>query len=349
MLVFVLSVFLVLCALPTKAFWTQDTTVGTVFSPRSGHTAVEFQNKYAVIYGGHVLNGFAVPVSYFPNQIWTFNRNTNSMALTTVTGTVPSNRTFHGAVPISNTKMLIWGGGSIVGFSFAPLSDMWVYDINSATWTQRFPEGDIQPIGRLGHAMVRKGNQVFMFGGIITKTNGQCCDFLNDMYSYSISSNEWSQLFPIGVIPSPRGHSGITVQGNALWLQGGEGTDFNIEHGLWKYTINKNQWLLIDQEPEDVNQRESQMFNNIGSTLICFAGDGEGPNFYNLKNDTQTFKISQGHWELENTPVRPPAAKRMPSVSFQDPDQAWFFGGNTDLNPFTFVETNHNQLWYWTE
>jgi hypothetical protein len=342
----VFVVFLVfLLAADCGAYWTHDTTVGTVFSPRSGHSAVLFENQYAVIYGGHVLNGFEAPVDYFPREIWTFSRSSNSMTLTTVSGTVPSNRTFHGAVAISDREMLIWGGGSIEGFTFAPLADMWVYNRTSAVWTQRFPGGSIQPTGRLGHAMVRRGNQIFMFGGIVTQSNGDCCAFLNDMFSYSISGNQWTLLSPTGSIPSARGHAGVVVHGIYLWLQGGEGADFSIEHGLYMYNTVFNNWTLANQGDPDVNQRESQMFSTLGNSLICFAGDGEGENFYNLKSDTQIF--FSGSWTLQSTPVQPPTAKRMPSVQFEDPDQVWFFGGNTDLNPFTFVESNHNELWYW--
>jgi N-acetylneuraminic acid mutarotase len=309
-----------------------------------------FQNQKAVIYGGHVLNGFEAPVDYFPNEIWTFNRPSNSMTLTTITGTAPSERTFHGAVAISDSKMMIWGGGTIQGFSFAVLSDMWIYDTTTSTWTQK-NQGIFHPSARLGHAMARKGNQVFVFGGIIPTPEGECCDFLNDMYAYSISGNQWTQLlFPSGVVPSARAHAGIVTLGNFLYLQGGEGTFFNIENGLWKYNTNQNSWSVANQDNPDVNQREGQLFGSMGANLVCFSGDGEGPNFYNLKTDTQTYNVGQGgSWALQSTPVQPPAGKRMPSVSFTSPDEVWFFGGNTDLDPFTFIEANHNQVWYWKQ
>jgi len=309
---------------------------------------VEFNNDEVVIYGGHVLNGYGMPVTYFSNEIWTFDRSENRMTLSTPSNPKPSDRTFHGAVSISDNKMLIWGGGTIVNdVTFLPNNEMWVYNRNQNSWNQRNPQGPIQPSGRLGHGMASKGNKVYVFGGIVPTSSGECCDFLNDMYEYNIDTNRWKQLFPSGTIPSPRGHMGFVRVDNDIWLQGGEGAGFSVEKGLWKYNIDKNQWRLINEEvPNDPSQRESQLFNFLGNNkLICFGGDTEGPNFYNLRNDTQIYRIVQDQWNLKTSTLNPPAAKRMPSVSFGD--QVWFFGGNTDFELNTGVETNHNQVWYW--
>jgi len=341
---------LVLLVLVAYGEWVKDDNInGDIFSPRSGHTAVALQDKYVLIYGGHVLNGFVSPVSYFSNEVWIFTKTNNSMVQRTQS-TFPPDRTFHGAVELSNTKMLIWGGGTVVGFSFLPDDGLWVYDLTANSWTQLSPTGSA-PSGRLGHSMVRQGNKVFVFGGIVPQANGDCCDFLNDMYSYSISHNQWSVVSPSGDIPSPRGHAGAVVRGNAMWLQGGEGTGFSIEGGLWRYNIGSNKWVLINEDEPDVNQRESQLFNVFNNGLICFGGDTEGPEFYNLLNDTQIYKFTQDEWELQSTPVRPPTAKRMPSVALGqgDNEEVWFFGGNTAFDPFSFTESNHNEVWYWTD
>jgi hypothetical protein len=329
-----------------------DITGHLLFEPRSGHTAVGFEDK-AVIYGGHVINGFTN--LYFSNEIFVFDQDEHSMTRYTPS-VYPSDRTFHSAVAVSEFEMMIWGGGPIVGFSFVPVADsdsMWIWDLETGEWTNLQQSGSL-PQGRLGAAMARHGNNVFLFGGIIPKSDGSCCHFLNDMWKYSISQNTWTQISQSGTVPSPRGHAGFLVHGGALYLQGGEGgfdesdgsTTFTVEHGLWKYSINQNTWTLLDEENPDVNQRESQLFNHVGSKLICFGGDTPGPNFYNLVEDTQVFRLSAGEWVLQNTPVHPPKAKRMPSVSFED-GTVWLFGGNTDFSFDTFKEINHNEVWYW--
>jgi len=342
-LLFLISVFIVV---EGHGHWVRDTDIqGGIFSPRSGHTAVLFQDDLVVIYGGHVLNGFHSPVSYFSNEIWTFTRSTNSMSLTTITTEVPSNRTFHGAVVKSDHEMLMWGGGKVVGFSFVPATGLWVFDLDTHLWSQLVTTTPVEPSGRLAHTMVRHRDKVFVFGGVNPKPDGSCCTFLNDMWEYSLTLNQWTQIFPLNV-PTPRAHAGAFVYGSSLWLQGGEGTHFSIEHGLWKYSFLLNDWTLVNDGNPDVNQRESQLFNHIAGKFICFSGDSEGPNFYNLKNDTQTYRILRNQWILQDTPVLPPLGKRMPSVSFGD--EVWFFGGNTDLNPHTFIEQNHNEVWFWT-
>jgi len=347
----VLVTLVFLCSSSVFAGWTNVTDVsGPIFAPRSGHTAVGFEDK-AVIYGGHVINGFTN--LYFANEVFVFDQEEHSMTRYTPS-VYPSQRTFHSAVAISDTEMMIWGGGPIVGFSFVPVApedSMWVWDLETGEWTNR--QQSVTPSGRLGAAMARHGNKVYLFGGIIPRPDGGCCHFLNDMWSYSIKDNTWTELFPSGSIPSARGHSGVSVHGNSMYLQGGEGsfdrpdgsTQFTVEKGLWKYTFSQNTWSLVDQGTPDVNQRESQLFNHIGSKLLTFAGDTEGPNFYNLVEDTQVFH--NGQWIPQSTPVHPPAAKRIPSVAFED-GTVWMFGGNTAFSFVTFKEINHNEIWYWS-
>jgi hypothetical protein len=330
--------------------WTQVSDYsGDVFTARSGHTSVLSSGDTAVIYGGHFMHGYSNPVQYFQNEIWTYNNTANSLSKRIVTGLVPSNRTFHGAVALDDGSMLTWGGGKIVGFSFvAADTNIWIYHVNTQSWESIVPAGSVFPTGRLAHGLARHGDQVILFGGVVPKTNGQCCDFLNDMYSYSISANEWTQLSPSGTTPSPRSHMGFLTIGDAIWLQGGEGTNFAIEKGLWRYRFNKDQWLEINEENPDIpNQRESQMFAHVGNTIVIFAGDTEGPNFYNLRNDTQTYSIQDDVWVDRTSADHPPKGKRMPSVAFST-GEVMFFGENTDLNPFTGVEQNNNQFWKFT-
>jgi len=328
-------------------FWTQDTSYGgTTFTARSGHTAVKPTFESAIIYGGAVMNGYANPVTYFQNEIWTFHHLSNTMDLDIITGLVPSNRSFHMAVDLPNGDMLVWGGGAIVGFSFVPSdTNMWIYHRLSKTFEEKVPLGTV-PSGRLGAAMARIGGQVYLFGGINTLSGGSCCGFLNDMYVYTIDTNTWATLTP-ATVPSPRGHSGVNVQGTSIWLQGGEGTSFAIQTGLWKYESLLNNWYLVNLEDPDVNQRESQMFNRIGDTLITFSGDHEGPNFYNLLIDTELYFIPNGVWMNVTTSDRPPAGKRMPSVDFGR--EVFFFGQNTNLNPATGVDTDNNEIWFYTQ
>jgi len=342
---------LLLAVTTAFAFWSHDTTFsGGIFSPRSGHTSIKEEGEeMALIYGGHVINGYAAPVSYFPNEVWSFNRNTNTFHETIVTGLVPSSRTFHGAVNLQGGDMLVWGGGSIVGGStFLPAdTNIWIYHRLAGTWQQIVPHGTV-PSGRLGHAMVRIGTKIYVFGGIVPLPSGDCCGFLNDMYSYDIPSNTWTQLFPTGTIPSARGHSGVlTRNGVEIWLQGGEGNDFAIERGLFKYQLGSNSWHQINDM--DVNQRESQLFNHIGDNFLALSGDHPGLNYYNLLDDTNSYFVPSNTWLnlTDFLTVSPPAGKRMPSVAFVDRAEIWFFGANTAFDITTGIETNNNQVWNW--
>jgi len=89
------------------------------------------------------------------------------------------------AYDASQKKIILFGGDGLDRY----LSDTWVYDCASRTWTQRFPETAPRPRG--GHALVYlpKSRRILLLGGYSGAHSS-----LPDMWVYDTAENKWSRI-----------------------------------------------------------------------------------------------------------------------------------------------------------
>ena len=118
--------------------------------------------------------------------------------------------------------MVIYGGYSL--YCQHACSDMWIYEIsygpqrfypnsyytdNPGTiiwergnqWSRIYPSSDISPGPRVHHSMTIDSNfqYIYLFGGMTVDSTTKKNVLSNDLWRYSISSNLWEQLNPVGV------------------------------------------------------------------------------------------------------------------------------------------------------
>ena len=115
-------------------------------------------------------------------------------------------------------------------------------------------------------------------------------------------------------IPPPVSDPGLEIKGDFIYLQGGEIlTENGIEilDGLWRYSIKDNEWEKLEPEPDlSPSERDAQVFARHGNKLWMFGGDVNGDEFFNLRNDTWVYSISQNKWTQVHAGQAPPASKR---------------------------------------
>ncbi|MFX0204847.1 MAG: Kelch repeat-containing protein, partial [Candidatus Hodarchaeota archaeon] len=102
--------------------------------------------------------------------------------------TKPPARCYHSmAFDSSSGKVILFGGR---GGPTLYLSDTWVYDLNSNSWTQMTPS--THPSGRAGYSMVYDitSNKVILFGGSRDYT------YYADTWAYDHNSSQWTNLKP---------------------------------------------------------------------------------------------------------------------------------------------------------
>ena len=114
------------------------------------------------------------------------------------TGPLPLRRLLHAAALTASATLVIFGGCAS-GFGPCPLNDTWRFSLTTATWTQLGTQG-IVPAARYfpGMAALDACQQAVLFGGHTTGAD------LNDTWLLDVSAGVWSQLSPLGTVPSAR-------------------------------------------------------------------------------------------------------------------------------------------------
>ncbi|MBL7901768.1 MAG: T9SS type A sorting domain-containing protein [Bacteroidia bacterium] len=224
-------------------------------------------------------------------QNYTWKKGSNSINQTGMYGTmgVPAATTTPGsrnnAVSWTDASGKFWlfGGFGNDAMSFNQLNDLWKYDPLTNQWT--FIKGNTigaqsGVYGTIGVSAVsnnpgsrskavswRDANGDFwLFGGNGFDGSAQQ-GFLNDLWKYSPSTNQWTWMKGSANIDQPGvyGTLGVASAGNTpgarqgavswtdasgnLWLFGGFGyeatSNLGLLNDLWKYNIASNQWTWV--------------------------------------------------------------------------------------------------------
>ena len=248
---------------------------------------------------------------------WTWMRGSNSYDQNGSYGTMgtgastnnPGGRRSATAWTDNNGIFWLLGGlgypatGSLQG----NLNDLWRYDatINQWTWvngsnlldqlgvygTKGTPAPGNAPGGRQSAVTwVDGSNNLWMLGGAGIGVSIQTTDYMNDLWRYNISTNEWTwmrggnTISQAGVYgtkgtPSPLNTPGGRVQGGGwhdatgnLWLFGGHGYDTNSStsygwlNDLWKFGTCVTQTLNILPSSATVCAGSPSTLTAVGAT-----------------------------------------------------------------------------------
>jgi N-acetylneuraminic acid mutarotase len=192
------------------------------------------------------------------------------------------------------------------------LNDLWKYDVSTGNWTWMsgsnitdqyglygtvgVPSGDNAPGGRNGaESWIDDAGNLWLFGGIGYATSGNA-NYLNDLWKYNISLNEWTWVGGSkGVNQSGRyGTQGIAETnnwpgaryrlasfkpvGNVVWLFGGFGFANSgllplYLNDLWKYDMSTGLWTWM-KGSNNTNQA-----GNYGTLQVSAATNTPGARY----------------------------------------------------------------------
>ena len=197
-----------------------------------------------------------------------------------------------------------------VGATYDPndplyFDDLWSYNSTEREWERLKPfcvtcaneteidgtaERDIfGPRGRHSPSLANHDDALYMFGGYayggVTNfvgiyPTGLATDYpsleskyyLNDMWKYNITSNEWEEIFPhpqYPIRPSPRfGHAAaISIKDEEVVMLVFGGYTWNDEIGdLWYYNISGDTWIKVEGEGEFPSRRYRAAMVPVGHT-----------------------------------------------------------------------------------
>ncbi|KAF7558298.1 hypothetical protein G7046_g5865 [Stylonectria norvegica] len=145
-------------------------------------------------------------------------------------GDIPGVRMGHTATLYQGSKLLVFGGENE---HRTYLSDLIVFDLKTAHWTQPQVTGPI-PKGRARHAAVLHEDKLFVIGGI----TGQNNYVLDDICYLDLKTYTWSKAWRfVGRFD----HSAY-IWGDRVWVFGGLSEDMDKISDLW--------WLDLKGSPE---------------------------------------------------------------------------------------------------
>jgi hypothetical protein len=191
---------------PDGMNWTQQNPVGgTIFSPRTAHSAVVYGGKLWVI-GGDVANGS--PNDTWVNDVW-YTADGATWVNATAGAAFPA-REGHSVAVLNNSMWMIGGdnGGGA-------LADVWT-SADGMTWTQKTPVGTSFP-ARTRHATAILNGRLYVVGGAAGTAYGMTQ--YNDVWSTADGVN-W-RMDTAAAAFDARSLFAMFVHNNELWLSGG--------------------------------------------------------------------------------------------------------------------------------
>ncbi|RGP76247.1 hypothetical protein FLONG3_5376 [Fusarium longipes] len=156
-------------------------------------------------------------------------------------GDIPGVRMGHTATLYQGSKLLVFGGENE---HRTYLSDLIVFDLKTAHWTQPLVSGPI-PKGRARHAAVLHEDKLFIIGGI----TGQNNYVLDDICYLDLKTFTWSKSWRfVGRFD----HSAY-IWGDRVWVFGGLSEDMDKISDLW--------WLDLKGSPQFDSRPQMGIFD----------------------------------------------------------------------------------------
>ena len=288
----------------SEAFiWQVVVPQGTIYSKRTGHSAVALNNSF-YIFGGTDENNRRNDLYRFdlPTKTWTL--------LSAVTGEIPTPRSGSRGQGYQGSLYFYGGYTKKDGEYFG---DLYRFDIGLMEWRRLNSE----PAPRADHTLALYEDCLYVFGGYDGKNR------FNDLYEYRISDNQWQRLEPTGLRPTPRfGHS-AAVCGRSFYVFGGWDGHDTLDD-LYEYVFTRETWSeLGDTSGTRPSPRYRHSCTAYSSSFYLFGGVDKGQNRF---NDLYRYVIVRKEWELIRTTGQVPSARTFHRALIHE-DRLYILGG----------------------
>jgi len=288
---------------------------------RRGRYATATDGEKLYLSGGRFRDGTSGDYT-LRRDLWAFDYATDTWSRLS-RGEGPSGRSNHNMVYLDGKLWVFGGNDSNNGAFFAPLNDLWVYDLAAGTWSERSFAGPA-PEARLFHGMATDGDMIYVYGG--GDANAFFGPFLADLWAFDPSNDTWT-LMHDGVggaqVPSDRFWANLEYDSttNQLILFGGhDNTDLGNTNQVYSFDLGTASWTrqirgdvyangaaaqcdfpadFVDPDldsPERRNAGASAMTPD--GQMIIFGGKTD----CGLINDVWTYTVAGG-WNLESAPT----------------------------------------------
>lgn len=169
----------------------------------------------------YAFGGFDQYTDEVYNHVLKLNLSARQWSLVDNYGDIPGVRMGHTSCLWQGEKLLVYGGENEHRIH---LSDVVIFDIKTAHWTQPDISGPI-PRGRARHSAVIYDDKLFVCGGMSGTDNG----VLDDICYLDLKTWTWSRTWRF----VPRFDHSSWVWGGKIWVSGGMGEDMDRTSEIW--------------------------------------------------------------------------------------------------------------------
>jgi hypothetical protein len=235
-----------------------------------------------------------------------------------------------GVFDAARNRLVMVGGNTAAPVNCMPMynliDEMWAFHLDCNNWERLTPEGGPGIRARQSTTLDTTHNRMVLFGGRQRMSGGfgSYVNF-NDVWTFDLASDTWTQLVTTGTAPSTRSsaiiqydaprHRVILFGGNSstsgLTLTGlGDTWALDMETGAWTQ-------LEIDGPPARLFHASTHVTTASEDSLYVFGGT---PNFDGpFMNDTYVFDLASNTWSLVETSGDVPV-ERFGAEAFYDAD-----------------------------
>lgn len=245
--------------------WEEIATTGSTPSVGLNSAAVIYDpvRDRMIVSGGRILSTYPVWHISYTNATWSLD-----FATGTWTGLSPSNpppaRAGHAAIyDPTGDRMLIQGGGSVIGFTSHQYDDVWALSLaGSPAWTQLTPSGPGPAPGGDRVGMLDPGGQRMVLVG---------ADF-PDNWALDLTQGNTAVWSPLPADPGSRSHPGVAYDAtqDRMLMYGGGG-----RYDLWEFDLGADAWSITDpafQYLAPAVARGQLVVDPTGETLTLIPG-----------------------------------------------------------------------------
>jgi hypothetical protein len=169
----------------------------------------------------YAFGGFDQYTDEVYNHVLKLNLNARQWSLVDNYGDIPGVRMGHTACLWKGNKLLVYGGENEHRIH---LSDVVIFDIETAHWTQPETHGPI-PRGRARHSAVIHDDKLFVCGGMSGNDNG----VLDDLCFLDLKTWTWSRTWKF----VPRYDHATWIWGGKIWVSGGMSEEMERTSEIW--------------------------------------------------------------------------------------------------------------------
>jgi len=263
-------------------------------------------SRFIALFGGAQLDSVG-QTTYSDDVFYIFNLQTRTWTDRSDLGG-PGMRIFTLGVA-DGSKFYVHAGLSP---EFQTLNDLWVFDINTLTWTEITPSSDVRPPAvakPVGDILINRGLRSFVVtSGLevsFTEQGDIQFGFTGATFGFNFNSNQWVDLSPrVSYLPLRTfSAASASKNRNRLIMYGGDGEPggvtgcgepnfANPQGDLWEYRDTSNVWVedrvVATQHPPKLKRHEviqvgRYFFVMGGFDFQCDNGVGPGQIFnYNV-------------------------------------------------------------------